>query len=67
MTEAKTIQSIYDELQELRKEIKFIKNHMFDPDTIMTIEESRRFEQSMKELEEGKTTPLSEIKKELGL
>lgn len=67
MSEATTIQRIYDELKELRKEVVFIKKHMFDPDTIMTTEESRRFEQSMKELKEGKTTPLSEIKKELGL
>jgi len=40
---------------------------MFDPDTIMTTEGSRRFEQSMRELKEGKTNPLSELKKELGL
>ena len=67
MPEATTIQRIYDELKELRKEVTFIKSHMFDTDTIMTTEESRRFEQSMKELKEGKTTPLSELKKELGL
>lgn len=67
MAETTTIQRIYDELKELRKEVTFIKKHMFDPDTIMTTEESRRFEQSMKELKEGKTTPLSELKKELGL
>jgi len=67
MTEISTVQRIYDELKELRKEVIFIKKHMFDPDTIMTTEESKRFEQSMKELKEGKTTPLSELKKELGL
>ena len=55
------------ELKTIRTNIDFIKKHMFDPDTIMTTEESRRFEQSMKELREGKTTPLSELKKELGL
>ena len=58
---------ILEELKEIKKDLVFIKEHMFDPDTIMTLEESRRFEQSMKELEEGKTTPLSELKKELGL
>lgn len=67
MTETVTIQRIYDELKELRKEVIFIKRHMFDPDTIMTTEESKRFEQSRKELKAGKTTPLSELKKELGL
>ena len=55
------------ELKTIKTDINFIKKHMFDPDTIMTTEESRRFEQSMKELREGKTTPLSELKKELGL
>ena len=58
---------IIDELKVIRTDIDFIKKHMFDPDTIMTTEESRRFEQSMKELKEGKTTLLSELKKELGL
>ncbi len=43
------------------------KEHVFDPDTIMTTEETVRFEQSLKELKEGKTTLLSELKKELGL
>jgi len=67
MAETTTIQKIYDELKGLKKDVTFIKKHMFDPDTIMTTEESKRFEESMKEFKEGKTTPLSEIKKELGL
>ncbi len=66
MAEMVTIKKIYDEIKGLKKEVKFIKKHMFDPDTIMTTEESKRFEESMKELKEGKTTPLSELKKELG-
>ena len=67
IAETTTVKNIYDELKELRKEVPFIKKHMFDPDTIMTTEESRRFKQNMKELKEGKTIPLSELKKELGL
>ena len=67
MAETVTIKKIYDEIKGLKKEVKFIKKHMFDPDTIMTTEESRRFEESLKELKEGKTTSLSELKKELGL
>ena len=66
MAETATIEKIYEELKALKNEVVFIKSHMFDPDTIMTSEESRRFEQSIKELKEGKTTPLSQIKKELG-
>jgi hypothetical protein len=67
MAETITIEKIYQELKTLKNDITFIKNHMFDPDTIMTTEESKRFEESMKELKEGKTTPLSALKKELGL
>ena len=66
MAEAVTIEKIYEELKALKNEVVFIKDHMFDPDVIMTSEESRRFEQSIKELKEGKTTQLPELKKELG-
>jgi len=66
MTGASAIDRIHNELKFLREEVTFIKKHMFDPDTIMTTEESKRFEKSMKELKQGKTTPLSELKKELG-
>ncbi len=61
------IRPIMDELKSLKEDIGFIKKHMFDPDTIMTIGESKRFEQSLKELKSGKTTSLSNLKKELGL
>lgn len=69
MAESETvvIRKIYDELKELKKDVVFIKRHMFDPDTIMTVEEGKRFDQAMKEYQEGKTTPLSALKKELGL
>ncbi|MBI2523311.1 hypothetical protein HYW19_02905 [Candidatus Woesearchaeota archaeon] len=67
MAETTTIRKIYDELKGIKEDVTFIKRHMFDPDTIMTTEESRRFEESLKELKEGKATSLSELKKELGL
>lgn len=58
---------ILQELKEIKKDINFIKEHMVDIDTIMTPEEEKIFEQSLKELKEGKTTPLSKMKEELGL
>ena len=58
---------ITEELKAIRKDLDFIKNHMFDPDTIMSLEEEQRFKQALQELKEGKTTPLSALKKELGL
>jgi len=64
---APTLEEIHNDLKTLKKDVTFIKKHMFDPDTIMTTEEARRFEESMRELKEGKTTPLSEFKKELGI
>ena len=67
MAETVTMGMVYDELKSLKEEVTFIKKHMFDPDTIMTTEEERRFEQSLQELKTGKTTPLSTLKKELGL
>ncbi len=58
---------ILSELKEIKKELKFIKKHMVDPDTIMTADESRRFEESLKELKEGKTISLDKLKKELNI
>ncbi|MBS3176494.1 hypothetical protein J4457_04625 [Candidatus Woesearchaeota archaeon] len=66
MTEGATLQEIRKELKSLRQDVTFIRKHLFDPDTVMTTEESRRFEESLQELKEGKTTPLSQLKKELG-
>ncbi|MDP3734007.1 MAG: hypothetical protein Q8R37_02160 [Nanoarchaeota archaeon] len=63
---ATEVKQILEELKTIKVDLDFIKKHMFDPDTIMTTEESKRFEQSMKELKEGKTTPFSDLKKELG-
>ena len=58
---------MYKELLALRREVQFIKTHMFDPDTIMTIEEEERYEKAMQEYKEGKTISLEDLKKELGL
>ena len=58
---------ISEELKAIRKDLEFIKSHMFDPDAIMSIQEEQRFKQALNELKEGKTTPLSKLKKQLGL
>ena len=67
MAETINMEKMYRELLSLRKEVQFIKTHMFDPDTIMTTEEEERFERSMKEYREGKTISLEDLKKELEL
>ena len=61
------MERMYRELLSLRKEVQFIKTHMFDPDTIMTTEEEERFERAMKEYKEGKFISLEDLKKELEL
>lgn len=67
MPETINMEKMYKELIALRREVHFIKTHMFDPDTIMTTEEEERYERAMQELSEGKTTSLEDLKEELGL
>ncbi len=67
MPETINMEKMYKELMALRREVQFIKTHMFDPDTIMTTEEEERYERAMQELSEGKTTSLEDLKEELGL
>ena len=67
MAETATMKKVYNEIKALRRELTSIKKHIIDTDSIMTSEERRTHEQSMKELREGKTIPLSQLKKELGI
>jgi len=67
MAETINMEKVYMEILALRKEVQFIKTHMFDPDTIMTTEEEERFERAMKEYKKGKTISLEDLKKELEL
>ncbi len=67
MAETVNMEKMYRELLALRNEVQFIKTHMFDPDTIMTTEEEERYERAMQELQEGKTTSLEDLEKELGM
>ncbi len=67
MAETINMEKMYMQILALRKEVQFIKIHMFDPDTIMTTEEEERFERAMKEYKEGKTISLENLKKELEL
>ena len=64
-TEAIQPQNLAEELKAIRKDLEYIKKHMFDPDTIMTLEEEKRFKISLQELKEGKTSSLFSLKKEL--
>ena len=54
-------------LAKLQSDMEYIKEHMVDVDTILTIEEEEALEESLRELKEGKTISHKELKKELGL
>ena len=64
MAEIININKIYETLIELKREVDFIKNHMVDVDTILTPEENIELDESLKELEEGKTFSFEDIKKD---
>lgn len=65
MTETVNMEKMYRELVALRKEVQFIKNHMFDSDIIMTSEEEVQLEEALEEHKQGKTISLEDLKKEL--
>jgi len=62
---ANETKEVLDELREIKIDIKFIKEHMVDADTILTPEEEARLDESIKEFEQGKTTSLGEFEKEI--
>ncbi len=64
MAEIISTNKIYETLVELKREVDFIKNHMVDVDVILTPEESFELDESLKDLEEGKTFSLEDIKKD---
>ncbi|MDI6639810.1 MAG: hypothetical protein QMD78_03190 [Methanocellales archaeon] len=57
---------IVEELKTIREDLDYIKKHMVDVDTILTPEEEKRLEESLKGYKEGETTRLEDFEKELG-
>lgn len=55
---------IIDKLNMIKAELDYIKEHMVDVDTILTLEEEKRLDESLKESREGKTISLEELEKE---
>lgn len=60
-----TLETVYKELKTVKKDVRFIKEHMIDPDTVLTPEEEKRFEESMKEYQDGKAVSLEDFEKEM--
>lgn len=55
---------IAEELAAIKKELAYIREHMVDIDSILTKDEEKILEESIKEFEEGKTIPLEKLKRE---
>ena len=56
---------VLKKLDTIKVELDFIKKHMIDADTVLTSEESKRLDESLKEFKEGRTTPLADFEKEI--
>jgi hypothetical protein len=61
------LEDVYKEILALKNEINNIKVNIITEDEIMTEEEEERYKESLKELNEGKTTSLEDLKTELGI
>lgn len=57
--------NIWEELKAIRIELEYIKEHMVDADMVLTPEEEKILEVSLREFEEGKATKLKDIENEL--
>ena len=60
-------QEILKELREIRHELEYIKEHMVDPDTILTADEAKDLEAALIAFKEGRTVSLKDVKKQFGL
>jgi len=63
MKQASIPKEIIEELKMIRRDLEYIKKHMIDVDTILTIDEERRLEESIEEYKEGKTIKLEDFEK----
>ncbi len=59
------IKIIMKELKKIKKDLKYIKEHMVDVDTILTADEEALLSTAKKEYDEGKTVHLEDIKRDL--
>jgi len=58
------INKVLRELKIININIEFIKEHMVDVDMILTPNEEKRFDESLRELEKGETISLETIKRD---
>ena len=58
-------QIIINKLDMIKVELDYIKKRIIDEDTIMDEEDYRALDEARKELKEGRTTSLENLKKEM--
>jgi len=64
MTEA-IPKKLVGELKAIRRDLDYIKEHMIDVDTTLTLEEEKRLNESLKEHKAGKSIKLEDFEKEI--
>lgn len=67
MSEAVTMDMVYEELKGVKKELVYIKEHMVDVDMFLTPEEEMKLEEALEEHKKGKTISLDKLRAELGI
>lgn len=60
-----TLERIHEDIEFLKKEVQGIKEHMVDPDTILTEGDRKEIEKAKEEFERGETISLEDLEKEL--
>ncbi|MEK6903296.1 MAG: hypothetical protein AABW64_01450 [Nanoarchaeota archaeon] len=60
-------QLILEKLEEIKKDVQEIKEHMIDVDAILDQEDLKAIDEAENDLKEGRTITLWQLKKELGL
>jgi len=63
--ETVTLETIHKDLEFIKNKVIEIEKHMVDVDTVLTPEEERRLEESIKEYKMEKTTSLEDFEKEM--
>lgn len=60
-------QLLLEKVEEIKKDLDFIKEHMIDADTLLSSEEMALLHQAREEEKRGETISLEQLKKELDL
>ena len=61
------IKQVLDELKDIRKELKIIKENMPDKDMFLTAEEERLLAESYENEKKGKLISSKDLRKEIGI